>query len=890
RDVGSQGESGPLPEWPIWRGRAGGPQTAECRAVAAACALGVGIPAPPAGHAPGVGLARVPLSSARGRSSVPLNDEIMACSSWQEVLGLAGRKVELMDELNIVTALTRTARLHRDGDGGRTPLERVRGHEGLCTLLEHARHFAVRCRPQQLANAAWSCAVLLCQDAPLLQKICGLAVSRLGGFTTQNVANTVWALGTLGFHHEEMLRAALGYAEANIRDFTPQDLGNTCWAFARLQRQCDSLFQLVVRESLVRLNDFQPQNMSNLVWACATILYKDEAAMHVLATHAAGRVTEFTPQELSNLTWGMATLNLMCEPWLSASGAEMAVRSRECCPQDLSNTLWAYGTLKYKCNDHVRAMNWQVMRLIEHFSPQGLSNVAWGLSAMEYRDQMALTCICEEAMRRPLEQMTPPDVSTLLYSCAVLAWLHDGFLAWLRRAIRYLLPVFATRDVANVSWAMVILSHRDDHIFRQLMARSLEMLPDFNVQGLCNIAWAFVRFGVEVPAAVALGIAEQAVRRRPELAEEPGDAVLLSDAVCSEWLQHVPAPLFEACDAIGREHFDRLLPFLADMSNIPSLGCARGEAERYQQHIEGLNCIQLGRRLTVELLRRLGMLEDSREAAGQLRSLRERWLADELESADPTDATIRHKTIGAWSLASRCGSHGPEIVASGSPMGVDTRFVSCVVEHSRASDAEFQVLNRAADRLLSGFGAEGATLRVDVSEIPCLSCLGAFRQFQKAFPGVNLCASFNIRKVSDICDDRSAEAPPEPPRPPPRAHLAPPTVLAPDNRGRPPPRASPAPAPDKPARAAVGASAAQAAAQDATPPRPGAPAPDGAGGHAADSARARGARLAAAEAEPIGSASHPLEVAGVEALAGPGAADAWSGARTAKRPQQQSFY
>jgi hypothetical protein len=39
----------------------------------------------------------------------------------------------------------------------------------------------------------------------------------------------------------------------------------------------------------------------------------------------------------------------------------------------------------------------------------------------------------------------------------------------------------------------------------------------------------------------------------------------------------------------------------------------------------------------------------------------------------------------------------PQVVASGMPMEEPIRFVACVVEHSRSNDAEFQVLNKAAE-------------------------------------------------------------------------------------------------------------------------------------------------------------------------------------------------
>eukprot|EP00928_Gymnodinium_smaydae_P004813 TRINITY_DN11647_c0_g1_i1.p1 TRINITY_DN11647_c0_g1~~TRINITY_DN11647_c0_g1_i1.p1 ORF type:complete len:846 (-),score=214.14 TRINITY_DN11647_c0_g1_i1:9-2546(-) len=728
-----------------------------------------------------------------GVLSVPINEEIMACPTWQAVLAHALTRREVMDEVNCVTSLHRAAKLYRDDDNGRTPLAAIQNEAGLKRLLELVWHFACRCRPQQLANAVWACAVLLLRDSRLLEKLCDFSEKRLPFYVPQNVANTVWALATLSFNHERLLTLVPTYIEQNVKDFSPQDLANTCWAFAKLQRQCDEVFQQVVRESLAKLPTFQAQNMSNLVWACATLLYKDESSMLKIADFAASRADTFSTQELSNLTWGMATLNYMSHAWMEAGGAEMKRRQTECCPQDLSNTIWAYGTLVYKQNEVLRAINWEVMRQLEWFSPQGLANVTWGLSAIEYRDIKALTAISEEVIRRPMEQLTPPDISTLLYSFAVLAWTHPGALQKLRRCVRYLLPVFATRDVANVSWAMVTLSHRDDDMFVRLMACAVPKIADFTITGLCNIAWAFVRFGVAVPKPIAVGIAEETLKRREELREEPGDAILLSDAVCSEWSADVPAELLEVCDAVGREQYDRVFEVLGDFSNIPSLDASPHEVECYQRRVEGLNVIQLGRRLTVEIMRRFGMAEESPEAAAELRPPRERWLRDEISRADPTDATLQHKTTGTWMLSLGGDTSPLEVVASGSPMDAPVRFASCVVEHPRASDAEFQVVNRAAERINRMCGSCATTtageLRLDVSEIPCLSCLGALRQFQKAFPSVRVRLSFNIRKVSEVCIDHApgsedmaalAEA-----SLPPRAHLDPVPSFVPDNRGRP---------------------------------------------------------------------------------------------------------
>eukprot|EP00927_Polykrikos_kofoidii_P071558 TRINITY_DN67819_c0_g1_i1.p1 TRINITY_DN67819_c0_g1~~TRINITY_DN67819_c0_g1_i1.p1 ORF type:complete len:778 (+),score=110.33 TRINITY_DN67819_c0_g1_i1:179-2512(+) len=736
-----------------------------------------------------------------GVFSGPINEEILSCVSWHEILACVVRHGEAMDELNIVTALHRVAKLYRDEDGGRTPVRVVHTSRGLSDLLELTRHFVPRCKAQQLSNALWGCAVLDIHDADLLQKLCDFAVQRLAWFVPQNVANSTWAIATLSFVHENFLSGVGKYIEANVKDYSPQDLANTCWAYAKLQVCCESVLALVVAECLVKTDQLQAQNFSNTIWGCATLLYRDEESMMSLANSSASRVGEFGTQEMSNLSWGMATLAYKSETWLEASGAEMARRVRECIPQDLSNTIWAYGTLMHKINEHMHKINAEVMRQIEGFSMQGLSNVIWGLSAMEYRDQWVLTCISEEVVRRPLEQFIPPDISTLLYSFAVHAWSHQGALAKLRRAARRMLPHFATRDVANVSWSLVTLSHRDDDLSRRLMIRAEDMMTEFTVQGLCNIAWAFVRLGLPVPGLVARGIAEETLKKLDEL--EPGDALLLSDAVCTEWAAVVPQPLVDELDAVARRYYNAVLAFLSDWTNIPDLGADEGVICRYQERVESFMVVHVGRRLTVEILGRLGMLESSDVAITKLRALRKLWMLEELEKVEDTDATLQHKTVATWQLDSD-GRGNPcpaRVLASGSPMDCAVRFIPCVVEHPRASDAEFQVVNLAAEALLRGADISQRTLRLDVSEIPCLSCIGALRQFQKAFPGVPLRVSFSVRTVAEVEKDRSGdiaaqyrdgELPAHDTRAPPPG---------PDNRGRriqrialPPPAPPPLPA------------------------------------------------------------------------------------------------
>ena len=112
--------------------------------------------------------------------------------------------------------------------------------------------------------------------------------------------------------------------------------------------------------------------------------------------------------------------------------------------------------------------------------------------------------------------------------------------------------------------------------------------------------------------------------------------------------------------------------------------------------------IQLGRRMSCEMLRSFGIIEEDPLVYMPLRRMREEWLVRNIEAAeeaDPTDATMKHKTTCTWQLRelNGCVLVAPQVVASGTPMSEPIRFVPCVVEHSRSNDAEFQVLNKAAD-------------------------------------------------------------------------------------------------------------------------------------------------------------------------------------------------
>ena len=61
---------------------------------------------------------------------------------------------------------------------------------------------------------------------------------------------------------------------------------------------------------------------------------------------------------------------------------------------------------------------------------------------------------------------------------------------------------------------------------------------------------------------------------------------------------------------------------------------------------------------------------------------------------------------GTWSLTLSDGTSlaNPQVLASGMPMEEPIRFVACFVKHNRSNDAEFQVLNKAAEASAAKMG------------------------------------------------------------------------------------------------------------------------------------------------------------------------------------------
>jgi len=133
---------------------------------------------------------------------------------------------------------------------------------------------------------------------------------------------------------------------------------------------------------------------------------------------------------------------------------------------------------------------------------------------------------------------------------------------------------------------------------------------------------------------------------------------------------------------------------------------------------------------------------------------------------DPCSRSVFHRAQCAWRLGvlgSEGGDLADGVFESGEPVGHGPSFynlIVCRLRHPREGDAEIQALCAAlGTTALSSGKVKGLSLHLHLSDVPCVSCLGATLQFHFRHPGV-LRVSF----------DRGRQMPedkPMIPRPPP---------------------------------------------------------------------------------------------------------------------------
>jgi uncharacterized membrane protein YgcG len=107
------------------------------------------------------------------------------------------------------------------------------------TISLQLQQGAQRYKAQELSSLLWSCAVLNCRDAQLLQQLANQLQQQLlqGRCNSQDVSNSLWALGKLQLQHPLLLAAAVDTAGSWMKQCSNSELSLVLYGCAATSRE-----------------------------------------------------------------------------------------------------------------------------------------------------------------------------------------------------------------------------------------------------------------------------------------------------------------------------------------------------------------------------------------------------------------------------------------------------------------------------------------------------------------------------------------------------------------------------------------------------------------------------------------------------------------------------
>ena len=239
----------------------------------------------------------------------------------------------------------------------------------------------------------------------------------------------------------------------------------------------------------------------------------------------------------------------------------------------------------------------------------------------------------------------------------------------------------------------------------------------------------------------------------------------------------VQGPQWSLLVAWAGEKYESVQKFIAASSDMP-LGLRKlSDFDRalavqdYRDHMASFSLVGLGFTYTSKLLREMGVVllegaqrEDWRNQS-QAAAARISGTGNESDVAKNAEAreglkVCRTVCVYRYSLRAltgqNCGVEPTAVTSGPASEAFELGLFAAVLRHPRGGDSEFQALQACARACLQDLGcnpigappldgsAVEGELWLHVSEVPCLSCVGAMAQFRKMFPDIKIHIAFNL--------------------------------------------------------------------------------------------------------------------------------------------------
>ena len=730
-----------------------------------------------------------------------------AARTVEELQSVLSVRLSELDAFTCIVALHRLARLSHDVEKGASQRQqhilrenrssKVRQHPSWQVLLRclSSAEAMQEAEPRQLANIAWSIARLraLPDGTHLLDAVALRCAERSGPgqWDAMSISLIPWSLATLSADARRVpaLQQLVASVNTSLREegsdfWTPGDLSRVAWSWAKLLQKDDGFFRRCSCLAISRLPEYTPSQIAQTIWAFATVAPQD-ACTHFFSKAAAamtGSGSEdanggecstirrplalqgYTPQHLAMAVWSFAAVLYRPEDLLKQIG-EVVPKLTQLNPQDISTTAWAFTTLLAKDRSIYDALAATSIRTIHEFNNQDLSNTVWAFaSAGEYNEDL-LEAVATETCRR-----------------------ND----------------FHGQHLAMVAWAFITLRHRHDQLLsfigqttngsRGLGTWSNAKLLAFTFAGLPRLGDALLGTPAWTLGAMQRLLDQFQSRLSTAGDVDSDDAWVVHDAILP-WLP-LPGGSELRCTSgwqelsemlkVQRQSLQSFLTTAVEFHNIlPSEKAKETPTiRRYQESLQLFRIRGLGCEHSWRLLKDLGVQRaewtekpdgnkipacskqspDGRgerqnwcyfqafvKANGLFAHERGRWLNSTVvkykeDSAGLVHVKLHHDRVDhrAWDA---------EFRAMARTAAAARTLLQAASEESAQDIAQNLLGNGArpdstAESIPCGAGKDAEAqveghLMLFMTEVPCLSCMGAMAQFHQRFPKISLQVSWD---------------------------------------------------------------------------------------------------------------------------------------------------
>lgn len=614
--------------------------------------------------------------------------------------------------------------------------------------------------PQDLSNIAWAFAKLTRQDQELMAVISREVIRKVRVFQPQNLSITAYAFGQLTIQNKQMLDAIMEESERKVAEFDGQGLSNLCQSMAKLNMPNSHALKWICTESEGKMAHFTNQELAMVAWSYAKMGILDETPLQMVTNETRARLDRLTPQDLSVLIWAYARSGSKSREVMEILAWEVVKRKEKLIPQDLGNITWAYATVGIKNDEMMEAIAEESIRKVGRFTIQDLANCSWGFAKLDILHSRLLEVLADEMVRR-IVRLEPQHMSITTWAHARLGFVHKRFLVAVAKAAAKNAAKFDAQGIGNIVWGYGVLGFESEALVNAMASRAESIAPQLSSQEISNIAYGIHSVGQSVRLRRFLEVTTPLFCRFAGSTSDGPSWADFANIVFSAVRSAGELAGSNELETIFRRLFlDPVTEGLSRLAAGPALGIP--DALASLQIVLDTNGIPyFGEFYTREVLQKLDILAqrsgDGDALPGWALEARRRCL--EASSGDwripCTDTILAH---ASWDLQleakSLSVSSAGRVFRASWTDGIDDHIKELLQplrQHIKRDMhpervALLELIDEAARAGIAGedsLRALRGSVRMYVSQYPCVSCLGVFCQLVRRCPCVTLEVDFD---------------------------------------------------------------------------------------------------------------------------------------------------